>query len=100
MALVLESECFHGVGDFEVHLSKVSALPSSRNAGLRAGRSKALSPVCLFRFSELQPLFPITTQPLGEREKGRGYFKYFLIRFGDFFIVFTNNADSDMGLCV
>ena len=65
--MVLESECFHGVGAFEVHLLKVSALPSPKR--LRAGRSKAFSPVCLFRFSGLQPLFPIATQsPRGEGE--------------------------------
>jgi len=31
-------------------------------------RPKAFSPVCLYRFLEYLPLFPITTQPL----KGRG----------------------------
>ena len=57
--MVLESGCFHGVGAFEVHLLKVSA-------------SKAFSPVCLFRFSELQPLFPIATQSQWGEGRGEG----------------------------
>jgi hypothetical protein len=30
VSMVLEIECFHGIGAFEVHLSKVSALPSPK----------------------------------------------------------------------
>jgi len=60
--MMLESQCFYGVGAFEVQLLKVSALPSPKR--LRAGGSKAFSPIYLFRFSELQLLFPIATQSL------------------------------------
>ena len=35
-------------------------------------RSKALSLVCLFRFSEFLPLIPIVTQSPGERDGERG----------------------------
>jgi len=75
VSVALESQCYQGVGAFKVHLLEISALPSPERlpsarlleAGLRAGRSKAFSPVCLLLFSELQPLFPITTQsPKGE----------------------------------
>jgi hypothetical protein len=67
--MVLETQCFQGIGAFEVDLLEVSALPSPKR--LRAGRSKTFSPVCLLRFSELQTLFPITTQSLGG-EEGEG----------------------------
>jgi hypothetical protein len=68
--MVLEAQFFHYVGAYERHLLKVSALPSPKR--LRAGRSKAFSPVCLFRFSELQPLFPTTTQSMRGEGKGEG----------------------------
>jgi hypothetical protein len=42
--MVLEAKYFHGVGAFEVYL-------------IRGFRSKAFSPVCLSRFSGLQPFF-------------------------------------------
>ena len=70
MPVVLETQCFQGIGAFEVDRLKVSALPSPK--GLRAGKSKAFSRVCLLRFSELQPLFSITTQSLGGEGKGEG----------------------------
>ena len=70
MSMVLEAQCFHGVEDFGVHLSKVSALPSPKR--LRAGRSKAFSPVCLSRFLGLQPLLHITTQSLRGEKKVKG----------------------------
>jgi hypothetical protein len=85
--MVLESECFHGVGAFEVHLLKVSALKLSHPSVCSVFQNFS-------RFSLLRPSL------FGKRGKGKGYFKYFLIGFGDFFIVFTNSADSDMGLCV
>jgi hypothetical protein len=44
---------------------KGCALPSPKQ--LRAGRSKAFSPVCLSRFLEFPALIPVTTQPLEER---------------------------------
>jgi len=70
VSMVLETQCFQGIGAFEVDRLEVSALPSPKR--LRAGRSKAFSPVCLLRFSELQPLFPITTRSLGGEGKGEG----------------------------
>jgi hypothetical protein len=47
------------------------------------------------------PLLNPLPLPFGERgERGGDISNIFLIGFGDFFIVFTNSADSDMGLCV
>jgi hypothetical protein len=38
--MVLESECFHGVGAFEIYLLKVSALPSPKRLPAAQGFGK------------------------------------------------------------
>jgi hypothetical protein len=79
VSMVFESECFHCIGAFEAHLLKVSALPSPDRlsavqvlwqAGLRAGRSKAFSPVCLFRFQNFSRFSLLRHSLFEEREEG------------------------------